>query len=221
MRFLRNLLIFGVVLVGLLAAVDLLVQALLERQIAQEVEDSPEIDVANVEASIDSFPFLWRAAADGEVSSFTIDLFDIRDERLDVRELSITGDGIRFDRNELFGGTVRVRDVDSATASLTLTQEAVSDAVGVPVVFGPGSIGVETPAGTVTTTARVVDGVLSFEAPGVGTLTLDLPLQEYLPCPPSAEAQQGVVVLTCTADELPPVVLEALSSQQVGAPTGR
>jgi len=216
-RFLLKLLITLGVIVGLLAAIDIATKTFVEGQIEQEVQDAPELQVADVEASIDSFPFLGRAAASGEVSSFTIDLFDITDERLDIAELSITGDGITFDRNDLLQGTVRVRDVEQATATLTLSQEAVSQAIGVTVVFGPGTIGAQTAAGTVSTTATVVDGVLTFEAPGVGTLSLDLPLEGYLPCPPTAEAQQGQVLLTCTADALPPIVLDALGSQRLGA----
>jgi hypothetical protein len=212
-RFLRNLLIFAVVMVGLLAALDVAVRVFVEGQIAQEVEAAPELDVADADASIDSFPFLGKALGQGEVSSFTIDLHDIADERLDIRQLSITGDGIVFDRNDLLNGAIRVRDVESATATLTLTQEAVSEAVGVTVLFTPGVITVQTSAGTVQATAAVVDGVLTFEAPGVGTLSLDLPVQSYLPCPPSAEVQEGQVELSCTADDLPPVVLEALDSQ--------
>jgi hypothetical protein len=214
-RFLRNLLIFAVVMTGLLAALDVAVRVFVEGQIAQEVEGAPDLEVADADASIDSFPFLGRALGNGEVSSFTIDLHEITDERLDIRELSITGDGITFDRNELLQGTVRVRDVESATATLTLTQEAVSEALGVTVLFAPGTISVQTSAGTVQATASVVDGVLTFEAPGVGTLSLDLPVQSYLPCPPSAEAQQGQVELSCTADDLPPIVLDALDSQSL------
>ena len=217
MRFLRNLLIFLVVMLALGAALDVAVRVFVQNQIAQEVEDSPDIQVVDADASIDSFPFLGRALLNGEVPSFTIELFDITDERLDVRELSITGDGITFDRDDLLRGRVRVQDVDSATAQLTLTQEAVSEALGITVVFGPGTVGVETPAGTVQTTASVLDGVLALDAPGIGPLRVDLPLQRYLPCPPTAEAQQGQVVLTCTADELPPIVLEALDSGELGA----
>ena len=72
-----------------------------------------------------------------------------------------------------------------------------------------------TAAGTVSTSVEVVDGVVAFTAPGVGTLNLELPLQQYLPCPPSATAETGQIVLSCTADELPPVVLDALGPQSI------
>jgi hypothetical protein len=212
-RGLVKLLIAVGVIVGLLAGIDIGVRLFVESQIVQEVESSPELTLTSADASIDSFPFLVKLASSGTVDSFTIDLNGIQDDDLDIEQLSITGDGIQFARDDLMQGTVRVTDVDEATARLTITQEAASEALGVNVVFGPGTVGVDTPAGPVSVSAEVVDGVLSFAAPGIGTLNLDLGLQDYLPCPPSAEAQQGQVVLSCTADVLPPIVLEALNSR--------
>jgi hypothetical protein len=216
-RFLGRFLIFIVVMTGLLAGLDVAVRIFVEGQIAQEVEDSPQLDVADVDASIDSFPFLGKLLTNGEISSFTIQLDDIADPRLTIKQLSITGDGITLDRDDLMQGTARVTDVQSATARLTITQEAASAALGVEVVFVPGAISVNTAAGPVSTSVEVVNGVVSFVAPGVGTLNLELPLQQYLPCPPSARAEAGQIVLSCTADELPPIVLDALGPQTINS----
>lgn len=216
MRFLVKLVITLVVVLGLFAAFDVAIRVFLEGQIEQEVQDAPDLDVADVEASIDSFPFLGKLGLSGEVSSAEITLIDIVDDQLDVAELSVQADGIQFDRNALFQGSVKVEDVDSATASLTLTDLAVSEAVGVSVSFAPGTVTVQTGAGTVQANASVVDGVLTLQAGSLGTFTLDLSLPQYLPCAPSAVAEQGQVTLSCTAEELPPIVFEALGNPQLG-----
>jgi hypothetical protein len=216
MRFLVKLTITVVVLLALLAGFDVATKTFVESQIEQEVMSAPDLQVADVEASIDSFPFLLKLGASGTVDSFTIELFDIVAPELDIAELSITGEGIVFDRNGLFQGNVRVEDVDEATASLTLTDAAISAAVGVNVQLGPGSVSVDTGAGLVQAQAAVVDGVLTFTAPGVGTISVDVALPDYLPCAPNAVAEEGQVVLSCTAAELPPIVFEALGNQQLG-----
>lgn len=212
MRLLVKLTISLVVVVGLLAAVDLVAKAFVERQIQQEVKGAPELDVLTVRADISSFPFLGRLAARGEVDSFTIDLVDITTPQLAIAELSITGDGIVFDRNGLFRGDVQVEDVEQATASLTLTEGAVSQALGVQVTFAPDSVTVSTGGATVQAQASVVDGLLTISTDGVGTFTIELSLPEYLPCAPNAVAEQGRVILSCTASELPPIVFEALGN---------
>lgn len=204
------------VIVGLLAAIDLGVRILVENQIASAVEAEDELQVDDVEVSIDSFPFLGKLALTGEVSSTTIDLVGLTDPNLEIERLSISADGIVFDRNDLAQGTVRVTSVDSVAAEMVVTQEAASAAVGVPVVFGQGTIGVETAAGVVSTSVAVVDAVVTFTAPGVGELSIELPLQDYLPCPPSALAEPGRIVLSCTAEQLPQVLLDAIGPQQLG-----
>jgi hypothetical protein len=216
-RFLIKLTVTLVVILGLLAGFDIATKTFVEGQIEQEVQSAPDLEVADVEASISSFPFLGKLAASGEVDSFTIDLIDIATPQLAIAELSITGDGIQFDRNGLFQGDVRVEGVDEATASLTLTDIAVSEAIGVQVGFAPGSVTVTSNGVTVQAQASVVDGVLTFSTDGVGTFTLDVSVPEYLPCAPNAVAEQGSVTLSCTASELPPVVFEALGNPQLGS----
>jgi hypothetical protein len=196
----RRLIGVVAVLVALLLlylVVDLVAKGYVEGRVAQEFEDSEQLQVEDASFSIDSFPFLFRLAAYGEVSA-TLELEGVQDHGLTIDRFDLSVDGLRFDRVSAFAGDVEATDVEEATASIDLGASSVSDVVGLPVELREdGTVLVDgTPAEvTMTDDGLVVQGV-----------TVPLNLRRYFPCTPEVDVRQDLVHLACTTDRLPRIV---------------
>ncbi len=207
MRALRNLAIFLVVLLLVGVAADFGVRLLLENRIESEIEGADRtVDVGNVEADIDSFPFLGRLALRGEVSHFSLRLEDLVTPGVTFAVLQLDVDGVTFDRSVLLNARVQVQGLDRASIKAEITDEAASEALGVPVTFTPGTATVQVAGQPRTAQVAVADGDLTLAAEGVGLLTITLSETDYFPCAIDAQVRQGKVVVRCTAQELPPAL---------------
>lgn len=207
MRALRNLAIFLVVLLVVGVAADLGTQKLLENRIEAEIEGADRtVDVGNVVADIDSFPFLLRLGARGEVDHFSLRLEDLVTPGVTFQVLQISVDGVTFDRSVLLNARVQVQRLERATIKAEITEAAASEAVGVPVTFTPGTATVQVAGQPRTAQVAVTNGDLTLAAQGVGELTITLSESDYFPCAVDATVKQGKVVVRCTATELPPAL---------------
>lgn len=207
MRALRNLLIFVVVLVLLGAALDVGTRLVLQNRVESEIEGADEqIEVGNVEAEVGSFPFLPGLGLRGEVNHLSLRLEDLVTSGVTFSVFQITVDGLTFDRSVLLNAQVQVQQLDQAVIKAEITEEAASEAVGVPVTFTPGAATVQVAGQSRPATLTLADGDLILSADGVGELTIPLSESDYFPCVPEAQVKQAKVVLRCTADELPAVL---------------
>ena len=207
MRALRNLLIFVVVLVLVGAALDVGLRLVLQSRVESEIEGADEqIDVGNVEAEVGSFPFLPGLGLRGEVNHLSLRLEDLVTPGVTFAVFQITVDGLTFDRSVLMNAQVQVQQLDRAVIKAEITEEAASEAVGVPVTFTPGTATVQVAGQPRAATVALAGGDLTLSAAGVGELTIPISESEYFPCTPEAEVKQAKVVLRCTADALPPIL---------------
>lgn len=207
MRALRNLAIFLVVLLAVGAAADLGTQKLLESRIEAEIEGADRtIDVGNVVADIDSFPFLLQLGARGEVDHFSLRLEELVTPGVTFAVLQIDVDGVNFDRSVLLNASVQVQRLDRATIKAEITEDAASAAVGVPVTFTPGTATVQVAGQARPAQVTMADGDITLAAEGIGELTITITESNYFPCVPEATVKQAKVVLRCTATELPPAL---------------
>ena len=204
----RRLLTLGLVLVALAllyVVVDLVAKGVVEGRVADEFEAEPRLEVDSASFAIDSFPFLARLAAFGEVSA-TLELEGVRQQGVTLDRFTLEVDGLVLDRGSAFGGEVRADDLDRAVASVELGEGTISDLVGVPVAIGGGTVSVD--GTTVGTSMAGSELVLTGE--GVGSLTVPLELGRFLPCDPTAEVLDGLVRLSCETGDLPPIVNRVL-----------
>lgn len=207
MRALRNLAIFIVIVLVVGIAADLGTQKLLENRIEAEIEGADRtVDVGNVVADIDSFPFLLRLGLRGEVDRFSLRLEDLVTPGVTFAVLQLQVDGVTFDRSVLLNARVQVQRLDRATIRAEISEAAASEAVGVPVTFTPDTATVQVAGQPRTAQVTVDGGDLTLAAEGVGELTITLSETNYFPCPIEAQVRQAKVVLRCTATELPPAL---------------
>lgn len=207
MRALRNLAIFLVVLLVVGGVADLGIQKLLENRIEAEIEEADRtVDVGNVVANIDSFPFLLRLGARGEVDHFSLRLEELVTSGVTFSVLQVDVDGVTFDRSVLLNASVQVQRLERASIKAEITEAAASEAVGVPVTFTPGTATVQVAGQPRPAEVTMANGDITLAAEGVGQLTITLSETNYFPCEPEVSVKQAKVVLRCSSTELPPAL---------------
>ena len=200
----------ALLVVVMLLAIDELAKAFATRSVEDAVEARVQ-GVAHVEADIDSFPFLGRLLVNGSVGELDVTFRNVEGHGIDVASLRIAGTGIELDRGVLFGKrNVRIRDVDTVTARATITEEAIREATGADVRLADGQATVSAGGATATATIKVVDGRVRMEVGSLPAVSIPVPDAELLPCAVRAEVVDGALELSCTAHELPGIVVDAI-----------
>jgi hypothetical protein len=155
-------------------------------------------------ARIDSFPFLGRLLAAGDVSRIRVASADVTVEGLTLARVAVDLRGVRIDRDRLFSEQkVVLSDLESGTATAEVTAEQLSERLGVDVTLEAGRARVRVAGQSVTATASVSDNVLRLVVSGVNVPALRIPRLPLLPCVADAEILPGRIRLTCSVDEVP------------------
>jgi hypothetical protein len=189
-----------------LVVLDVVAKGFVEARVEDEFRNGGRIEVDEVDFAIDSFPFLGRLGASGEVSA-TLHLGGIEERGVSVDAFDLEVDGLVFDRVSAFNGDVRVTDLEQATTSISLSEATVADLVGVPVdIAMDGTV----TAGGATAQAAMEGRELVLTGEGLGRVPVPIRLSRFLPCDPEVAVADEQVTLTCVTDELPPVVNRVL-----------
>jgi hypothetical protein len=202
---------FLVAVIGLFVVIDLLAKGYVEGRVADEFVDSGQLQVDDASFAIDSFPFVGKLLAFGEVSA-TLELEGVRDRGVTIDRFTLDVDGLVFDRVSAFNGEVKATGLDEATASLEIGGSAISDLIGLPVdIRDDGTV----TAGGVSIQATMTGDELVLQGDGFAPVTVPLNLRRYLPCTPETEVVDGLVRLSCTTDQLPRIVNRVLGEVDV------
>jgi hypothetical protein len=155
-------------------------------------------------ARIESFPFLGRLLAAGEVARIRVAASELTVEGLTFARVALDLHGVTIDRDLLLSDQkVVLTDLDRGTATAEVTAEQISERVGLPVTLEPGRARVRVAGQTVTATASVTDNTLRLAVSGVSVPALRIPKLPLLPCVANAEIGAGRVRLTCSVDQVP------------------
>ena len=109
---------------------DVVAKGFVEGRVEEEFVNGDRVDVEDASFVIDSFPFLGRLGAYGEVSA-TLELEGVRERGVTVDQFRLEVDGLVFDRVSAFNGQVEVTDIDEATTSISLSESTIAELVGV------------------------------------------------------------------------------------------
>lgn len=204
MGFLRRRLLLVVLAIVVLVLV--LGDGAAKRYAESTIETSVRRDVEgvdDVDAAISSFPFVGRLLVQGKVSHIELTLHEVVGHRIPVEEVRLSVDGLELDQGRLLDGDVEVTDVDHVRVEAVVTRENVETVLGplTDVAFALAD----------GTTLRVRDGQVEL---GAG-VSFPLPGSNLLPCDASATIDDGEVRITCTSENLPPVVLDAIGSLEL------
>ena len=110
-----------------LVVLDVVAKGFVEARVEDEFRNGGRIQVEDADFAIDSFPFLARMAAFGEVSA-TLHLEGIQERGVTIDAFDLEVDGLVFDRVSAFNGDVQVTDLDQATTTVTLSEGTIADA---------------------------------------------------------------------------------------------
>ena len=190
-------------MLGLLVAADVAVRGVAESQL----EDRVEAQVATqggADVRISSFPFLGRLLTSGAVGHVRVSAAEVTAERLTFTLVSLDLEEVRFDRSSLLSDRMVVLEsLERGTAVAELTQDRLSDLLGVDVTLEAGQVRVRVAGQSVTAAASVTDNTLRVTVAGVTVPALRIPRLSLLPCVADAEVLAGRIRLTCEVDELP------------------
>ncbi len=209
----RRLILLGVVLsvlVGADVASRQFVEATVNTRAQQEAP--PETSVS---ASIGGFPFLPRLLLGGEVSKADVHLENIQADVLAFAEVDIDLRGVHLDRGRLFNDRkARITAIDHGTVTATVTQEALGEALRVPVKMDDGVITVTVLGKNVQVTPKVTNGRLSLTGALGRSFSLLIPATDFVPCVGEVSVEDGRMRLSCEIDDVPPALLDAVQDAQ-------
>ncbi len=205
----RKLAVTGVVLLVLLlvlVVLDVVAKGFVEARVEDEFRNGGRIQVEEADFAVDSFPFVARMAAFGEVSA-TLHLEGVQERGVTIDAFDLDVDGLVFDRVSAFNGDVQVTDLDQATTSISLSESTISDVVGLPVeITEDGTVIV----GGATVQAAMEGRELVLTGDSFDRVVVPLRLNRFLPCDPDVVVADDLVTLTCVTEALPPVVNRVL-----------
>ncbi|MEX0875677.1 MAG: LmeA family phospholipid-binding protein [Actinomycetota bacterium] len=183
MRLLRFVMI---VLAGLWLVGEIAVIPFAESRIESEVADRTR-DATAVEANIGSFPLASRVLITGKVPKLTVTLERVARQALTFAEVRFEVFGIHVDRTAILRGQARIEDIDRGTVTATIELGALGRIAE--------SAGVQ---------ARVEGRTLL-----VGGVSRAI-ARDLVPCAPDARIEDQNVILSCTIDEVPDILLESV-----------
>jgi LmeA-like phospholipid-binding len=175
----RRALIFIIVAVLVLAiGADLLVKTLAERAVATELtselelEETPDVDIS-------SFPFLISFFR-GELDRMTIRSTDVAAGRLNLAEVTLTLDDTSFDTGDVLSGDVEQISIaggggEGLLEEADLNQALRDEGVRARARLTPGTVTIETDAGSVDGQLGVDENGLTVTGPGGISVTFQLP----------------------------------------------
>ncbi len=199
----RKLLVLAVVIAGLLVAADLGARSAVESQLTERVELAAE-PAGDTSARISSFPFLARLLTSGEVARVRVATGGVTVEGLTFARLAVDLEDVTLDRDRLLSERkIVLTDLQRGTAEAEVTQEQLSDRLGVPVTLEEGRARVQVGGRTVTATASVTNNSLRLSVSGFSVPSLRIPKLPLVPCVADAVIVPGRVRLSCSVDEVP------------------
>ena len=191
------------VIVGLLVAADIGLRSVDEAQLRDRVAASAE-SAGATSARIESFPFLPRLLLSGEVSRIRVSSADVSVEGITFTRVALDLSEVTLDRDRLLSERkVVLESLARGTATAEVTQDELSDRVGIPITLEAGRARVRVAGQTVTAAAAVNDNTLRLSVAGLSIPALRIPRLPLLPCVADAEILPGRIRLTCSVDEVP------------------
>ncbi|MHB8330348.1 MAG: hypothetical protein ACYDD6_12120 [Acidimicrobiales bacterium] len=202
-----------VVVVGALLAADVGARTVAQNELAQRAQSASGARSAS--AGISGFPFLVRLLAQGLVPGVDLRMTGVPVGALRLHSVDVQLAGIVVDRAALFSARqVHVKSIAAATATVTVTADELSSAVGQTVsIPGNGQVLVDVAGHMVSATVQVLGGhVLTVSVGGVPLLSSDLGQSPLVPsCPLALSVGNGQVVVSCHVQPVPLRLIDAIS----------
>lgn len=209
----RRFVVLGAV-VGLLGVGDFTARSMVSSMATERAQASAPAG-SSVSASIGSFPFVPPLLLGGSISRVDVHLENVSARVITFAKLDIDLRGVKLDRDRLLSKRkVRITEIDKGIVEATLTQEALQDALHVPVTISEGTVNLEVLGKKIPVTVAVDDsGRLSLTGPGLTrSFSLTIPKTDYIPCLGGVTVLSGRIKFSCEVNEVPPALLDVAQS---------
>ena len=178
----RVLLVILVVLAGVLIVGDIIVKSVAERRMEEAMQTSLNLS-SRPDVTVKGWPFILRAMQ-GEFSSVIVVADGVRAQGLDLRDVRLEFEKVRFSLPQIVSGNERRVRVGSGEGTAELTASELNDALnkrGIPAMvdFADGRVIVNSTQLNVAANAGVsIDSGRLLITPegGLETLEFELPL---------------------------------------------
>jgi hypothetical protein len=188
------LLILAAVVVVLGFVSDIGVKALAESQIESTArEEAPQ---ATADAAIPVFPFLPPLLLAGKVDEVSVHLVHVPAGPVFFDKLDFDLRGVQISRRALLN--------DRRVELVAIDRGTVTAVVPLP------AIARDLPLNGLT--ARWVGRSIVVRGPGRVSVTIPLPAEDFVPCQGTATVQAGRVRVSCTLEDIPPALVEAVNN---------
>ena len=188
-------------------AADAGVRAVAESQLRDRVEAASS-PAGATSARIESFPFLGRLLLSGDVSRIGVAAADVTVEGLTFARVALDLSDVTFDRDRLLSERkVVLESLERGSAVAEVTQDELSERLGVTVTLEAGRARVQVAGQTVTAGVSVRDNTLRLSVAGLSVPALRIPRLPLAPCVANAEILPGRIRLSCSVDEVPAELL--------------
>jgi hypothetical protein len=203
--------------VVVLVAGDFAARAYAEAQTQDFVNQHSTTDL-HVDVSIKSFPFLGRLAVGGEVRQVEATASDVREGPIDIHALRLVLTDVRVDRGRMLEDQrLYLRSIGGGSAVAEITDDALSDALGIPVQVVDGKLEAEVLGHRVQAEMSMRNGVLGVKVAGRTLPALTLPTTGLFPCHPDAAFAGDRIRLSCSFSEVPARFLQLVNGVTAAA----
>lgn len=170
-------------------------------------------------ASISSFPFLYDLLVQGRTDRITVHLKGVPVGPLTVDRIDFVARGVHLDTGALIGHRkARVKSIDSADATMTLTAATLSQATGLQVSISGNTVTASAAGVSIAATLGISGGhTLTLEVPGHHPFSFDVDRSPIIPpCDMQLTTANQAITLECRVSPVPAAVIAAISARTSG-----
>ncbi|MBW3555492.1 MAG: LmeA family phospholipid-binding protein [Actinobacteria bacterium] len=207
----KRLVVVGVVVAVLAVVADFMARAYAEGRIEAVAERRGGVSTS-AEAAIGSFPFLPGLLGSGNAGRLNVHITGFVAGRLRIAAIDIDIDDLRVDQSKLLQREgVEVTAIRDTTVAVELTGPDLASATRLPVTIRQGEVRISVAGQSVAVTPTITaGGSLSLGGAGVGASALGLESTGLTACTSTGvEVQGDRLRITCTTDEIPPVLVRS------------
>ncbi|HET9444124.1 MAG TPA: LmeA family phospholipid-binding protein [Acidimicrobiales bacterium] len=186
-----------------------------KQYVKAEIEEAAEArsgSEARAEASLHAFPFIPQILLSGRAGGVEVDVTDFRAGPLHLSALEVDLGDVHVDERALLRSReVLVTRIRDATVAVELTADDLAEATNLPLTIDAGRLGLTVAGRRVPVTPTLgAGGALRLGGVSVPARVLRLEAAGVVACTDtSVEIIDDRLRLTCTTEEVPPVVLQA------------
>jgi len=208
---------FVLIVAAVAVGADIGGRAFAEHLIANRAKSSTGAKSSS--ASISSFPFLYDLLVEGRTRQVNVDLRGVPLGPLRIDRVDLKAHGVHVETGYLIDHQkVRIKSIDSADATMTVTAASLSAATGLQIVISGDTVTASVGGVSIPASIGITGGhELTLDVQGHRTFTFDVDRSPIIPtCDMQLTTANDALTLGCHVSPVPPAVVAAISARTSG-----